>query len=167
MGRFQPSMRAGCVYFLAVFAAECAFAPIQETFVFLGLDPFKAVLFEAPAMLLIMYLAAAWIVRAFRTPMRIGHRLAMGATGMTLILTADLLTEFAVRGWRVQESLSAFATPGGSVLGVVLLLGLLMPILQMRERLALHQGTDPRRPGFWRLPCVTEKSAPRSKCRST
>jgi len=136
MERFQRSMREGCAYFLAVFAAECTFAPILETFVFVGVDPFTAALFEAPAMLLIMYLAAAWIVRTFRTPMRIGPRLAMGATGMTLVLVADLLTEFAVRDWRVQESLSAFATPYGSVLGVVLILGFLMPVLQMRDRLA-------------------------------
>jgi hypothetical protein len=136
MERFQRSMRAGCVYFLVVFAAECAFARIRETFVFLGVDPLTAVLFEAPAMLLIMYLASAWIGRAFRVPMRIGQRLSMGASAMALVLTADLLTEFAVRGWRVQESLSAFATPGGCVLGAVLMLGLLMPVLQMRDRLA-------------------------------
>lgn len=136
MERVQRSIRAGCVYFLAVFAAECAFGPIRETFIFVGVDPFTAMLFEAPAMLLIMYLAAAWIVRSFRTPMRIGPRLAMGATGMALVLTADLLTEFAVRGWRAQETLFAFATPEGSVLGVVLMLGLLMPALQMRDRLA-------------------------------
>jgi hypothetical protein len=129
-------MRAGCVYFLAVFAAECAFGPIRETFIFVGVHPFTATLFEAPAMLLIMYLASAWIVRAFRAPVRIGPRLAMGATGMTLVLASYLLTEFATRGWRIQESLSAFATAEGSLLGVVLMLGLLMPVLQMRDRLA-------------------------------
>jgi len=136
MERFQRSMRAGCVYFLAVFAAECAIRPIRETFVFVGVDPLTAALFEAPAMLLVMYLAAAWIVRVFRAPMRIGPRLVMGATGMTLVFAADLLTEFAVRGWRVQESLSGLATPEGVVLGAVVILGLMMPVLQMRDRLA-------------------------------
>ena len=136
MGRFLSSIRAGCVYFLAVLAAECAVGPIRETFIFVGVDPFTAMLFEAPAMLLIMYLAGTWIAHAFQTPMRIGPRLAMGVTGMTLVLAADLLAESAARGWRTRETLSAFATPEGAVLGVVLMLGLLMPVLQMRDRLA-------------------------------
>jgi hypothetical protein len=136
MGRLQPSIRAGCVYFLAVLAAECAFGPIRETFIFVGVDPFTAMLFEAPAMLLIMYLAGAWIVRAFRIPMRVGPRLTMGATGMALVLAADVLSELAVRGWRARETVSAFAAPEAVVLAVVLMLGLLMPVLQMRDRLA-------------------------------
>ena len=136
MGRFQRPILTGCLYFLAVFAAECAFAPIRETFVFVGVDPFTAMLFEAPAMLLIMYLAAAWIARAFRTPKRVGDRLAMGASAMTLVLIADLLTELAASDWQVQQSLSALVTPDGAVLGVVVMLGLLMPVLQMRDRIA-------------------------------
>lgn len=136
MKRFQRSLRAGCVYFLAVFAAGWVFAPIRETFIFMGGDPLTGVLFEAPAMLLTMYLASAWIARSFHVRPRLADRLAMGGPAMVLALVADLLGGLTVRGWTLRESVETLATPPGVVFLVVLLLGLLMPALQMRDRVA-------------------------------
>jgi len=134
--RFQRSLRAGCTYFLAVFAAGWAFGPIREAFVSAGVEPLTAVFFEAPAMLLVMYLSSALTVRGFQVSPRIADRLAMGAPAMALMLVADLLGGWAVRGWRLQDGLAYFATSPGVVFAVLLILGLLMPALQMRDRLA-------------------------------
>ena len=136
MKRLPSSFRAGCAYFLAIFAAGCAFSPIRQTFLFMGVEPFTAALLEAPVMALVMYLAAAGIGRTLAIPARIRARLAMGATGISLTLAAALLTDAAVRGWRLDFNLSEVLTPAEYVSGAVLVLGLLMPALQMWDSLA-------------------------------
>jgi hypothetical protein len=134
--RFQGSMRAGCIYFLAMFVAGWTFGPIRETFVSMGVDPLTAVLFEAPAMLLVMYASSAWIVRSFHIRGRVADRLAMGAAAILLVFLAELLGGSAIRGWSMQEGLARFVTAPGRVFSIMLLIGLLMPTLQMRDRLA-------------------------------
>lgn len=136
MHSFQRSMRAGCVYFLAMFVARWTFGPIRETFVFMGVDPLTALLCEAPAVLLVMYASSAWTVRGFHVPDRIADRLAMGAVAILLAFVADLLGGLAAVGWNLQDGLATFAGASGRILAVTLLIGLLMPTLQLRDRLA-------------------------------
>ena len=134
--RFQTSIRAGSVYFLAMFLAGWTFGPIRESFVHMGVDPLTAVLFETPAMLLVMYASSAWIVRRFSVSDKVVDRLVMGVAAIVLMVVAELLGGSAVRGWSLREGLANFATAPGLVFAVALLIGLLMPALQMRDRLA-------------------------------
>jgi hypothetical protein len=120
--RAARALGAGGAYFLAIALASWSFDPLREILVRRGAPRLWATLLEAPAMLLLLAIAAAAAIRAFRVHDRVGDRLLVGGFGVTLLVAAELIGGPLVRSWGLYETLTLFM-PEPSGLFLVLLIG--------------------------------------------
>ena len=88
-------LRAGVFYFLLVFGAGFVLGPVRILWVAPRLGTRLAEVLEAPIMLVIVFLAARWIVRRLAVPSAPWSRLSMGCFALDLLL----LTEFSLVRW--------------------------------------------------------------------
>ena len=84
------ALRAGVVYFLAVFAIGFVLGAIRVTFVIPRIGALAAVCIEVPVMLALAWLVCAAIVRRFAVPPTVAARLAMGGIAFALLMLAEL-----------------------------------------------------------------------------
>jgi len=120
---------AGLAYFALAFAAGFAFGVVRVGWVAGHIGERSAELAEAPLMLLVVYLAARWVVKRFDLPRAAGPRLAVGVLALTLLLACELTVVLALRGLTFGDYLASRDPVAGSVYIVSLLLFALMPAL--------------------------------------
>jgi hypothetical protein len=108
-------LRAGFTYFILVFAAGFALGVLRVGWAVERLGERTAELVEAPLMLLVVFLAARWVVARFRL--------------LALLLACELTVVLALRGMSLEEYLASRDPLAGAVYAVSLLLFALMPAL--------------------------------------
>jgi len=101
-------LKAGAVYFLIAFAAGWIMGPIRELLLIPNFGRSAGYLIEALLMLLVVVLAALWTTRRFDVPAAAAPRVAMGLTGLVLLLVAELLGSWWVRGLRPLDYVASF-----------------------------------------------------------
>ncbi len=99
-------LRAGFTYFILVFAAGFAFGVLRVGWAVERLGERNAELIEAPLMLLVVFLAARWVVARFRLPGAIAPRLGVGFLALALLLACELTVVLALRGMSLDEYLA-------------------------------------------------------------
>lgn len=128
--RALRALGAGGVYALAIGLASWSFAPLLAFAVRQGLTRLWATVIEAPALLLLLALIAAALIRLFRVRDRAGDRLLVGAVGITLLVAAELVGGRFVRGWGLYETLVNFMAEPSRLFLTLLIGAVLVPLLE-------------------------------------
>ena len=126
-------LRCGLWYFTVVFAAGFILGPIRVLWLVPRVGERTAELLEAPIMLLVMVVAARWIVGRFAAPPGTPARLAVGVIALTLLLTAELTVVLWLRGLSIAQYAAERDSVAGLVYVVMLGLFAVMPLLVRRH----------------------------------
>jgi len=126
-------LKAGLLYFAAVFGAGLVVGPIRILWIAPRLGVRMAELLEAPIMLAITIVAARWIVRRFAVPPTPSSRLGMGGIALSLLLIAEFTIVLRVRGLTISQYLATRDPVAGTVYYVMLGLFAVMPLLAARR----------------------------------
>ncbi len=129
---------AGCAYFALVFGAGFVLGTLRVLFVVPAVGERVAELGETPLMLLVVFVAARWIVQRFRISGR-GARIYVGLTGLTLLLLAECSVVVFVRNESLGEYVAGRDPVAATVYLVSLALFALMPALVRPARAATGQ----------------------------
>ena len=127
-------LKAGALYFAAVFGAGFVLGPIRILWVVPRLGARMAELLEAPIMLAVMIMAARWIVQRLAVPPTSSDRLGMGGIALGLMLIAEFTFVFWLRGLSMKEYVARRDPVAGTVYGVMLAAFAVMPLLAARKR---------------------------------
>lgn len=127
------ALKAGCAYFLVVFAIGFVLGTIRVLLVIPQLGDTSAVLLELPVMLALSWIACGWLVRRFAVPPEAGARLAMGALAFALLMVGELLVSEFGFGRTPVEHLESYRTAGAQLGLVGQLVFALFPYLQSRR----------------------------------
>jgi hypothetical protein len=108
-------LSAGATYFALVFSAGFVFGTIRQLWIVPQLGTMRAELLEMPFMLLVMVLAARWIVGRFDLPVRAGSRLGVGAIALALMISAEITLVLSLGGLSLAEYLQTREPVSGTV----------------------------------------------------
>lgn len=126
-------LRSGLAYFALVFAAGFVLGAIRVPFLVPRLGVRTAELIEMPLMLVVVVLAARFIVRRFSLPAIASVRLGAGFLGLALLLAAELLLALALQDQSPGQAIASRDPVSGSVYLGMLVLFALMPLLVARK----------------------------------
>ncbi|MGE0735790.1 MAG: hypothetical protein AB7G15_14965 [Alphaproteobacteria bacterium] len=120
-GPITRGLRAGALYFLAMFAVGFALGPVRVFLLEPRLGELGAVLCEAPALLAASWIMAGQIARRLRLPGTCRARATMGLSALLLLQAAELLFAYLLRGASAGTTLDRYTTPAGWVGGALAL----------------------------------------------
>ncbi len=123
-------LRYGLAYFLAVFGAGFALAPLRELVLAPRIGPVAAELAEFPVMAAVIWLVAGWVARR---PALAGNRAALltaGLIALGLMLAAEAAVVILVRGMSLADYVTGRDPLTGSVYLVMLAVFGLLPALR-------------------------------------
>lgn len=126
-------LNAALVYFLIVFGAGSPLGPIRILFVVPRLGERIAELLEVPLILLVIILAANWIVRRFQLPVRLVYRLGAGVIAFMLGLVFEFGLVLTLRGLTLKEYFESRDPTAARVYYLMLLFLAFMPVLVRRH----------------------------------
>ena len=130
---FLAVLKSGALYFALVFGAGFVLGPIRILWAVPRFGARVAELMEMPIMLVVIIVAARWIVRRFGVPYELARRLGMGCLALGLLLIAEFSLVLRLRGLSIADYLADRDPVSGTV--YCLLLGVLaiMPALVHRR----------------------------------
>ena len=120
-------MSCGLLYFAVVFGAGFLLGPVRVLWLVPRVGERAAELAEMPVMLLVMVIAARWIVRRLGPGAQPRHALAAGVTGLLLLLGAELGVVVWLRGLSPAEYVAGRDPVAGSVYLAMLSLFAVLP----------------------------------------
>jgi hypothetical protein len=126
-------MHAGVLYFALVFAAGVVLGLMRVFWVVPHLGARIAELVEMPLMLMVMMVAARWIVRRLAVPPTRSNRLGMGGIAFGCLLAAELMLVRWLRGLSLGAYVASRDPVSGTVYLVMLGVFALMPRLVARR----------------------------------
>lgn len=126
-------LKAGVVYFLVVFGAGFVLGPIRILWVVPQLGMRTAELLEMPIMLIVIVLAARWVVRRFGLPLAVSTRLGMGFVALALLLVAELTLVLWLRGMPIREYLVTRDPISGTAYLIALGIFTVIPLFVARK----------------------------------
>lgn len=126
---FAMVLRAGTAYFALVFAAGFVLGSIRVPFLVPRLGERTAELLEIPFMLLVVVLAARFVVRRFSLPRSLATRAGVGTVALALLVLAELLLAVVIQDRSLSEYVASRDPISGSVYLGALLLFAAMPSL--------------------------------------
>lgn len=125
------SVRAGAVYFLAVFLAGFVLGTMRVLVLVPYMGEIAAVSLEIPLMLFISWVAAGRIISWLGVPALVMARLVMGGFAFALLM----LAEFGLSLWLFDRSLAAhlahYSTLAGAVGLTAQVVFALIPVLRL------------------------------------
>jgi hypothetical protein len=125
-------LKAGSLYFALVFGAGFLLGPIRMLWVVPRVGERTAELMESPIMLVVVFLAARWIVRRFALPPAPLQRLGVGLLALGLLLLMEFSLVLALRGLTIREYLAARDPVAEAVYRFSLGIFALMPLILSR-----------------------------------
>jgi hypothetical protein len=126
-------LKAGAIYFAAVFGAGFILGSIRILWAVPRFGPRVAELMEAPVMLAVIVDAAPAIVRRLAIPPAPARRLGMGGVALALLLIAELTLVLRLRGLSIAEYVASRDPVSGSIYAGMLGVFAVMPILVGRN----------------------------------
>jgi hypothetical protein len=127
-------LKAGLLYFVIVFGVGFALGSVRTFCIVPRLGARIAELVETPIMLVIIVVAARWIVRRLAVPPRASRRLGMGCVGLGFLLTAELTLVLWLRGLSIRQYLASRDSVSGTVYYPMLGVFSIMPLLVAKKR---------------------------------
>lgn len=96
-------LKAGALYFAVVFGAGFLLGTIRVLWATPRFGARPAEMMELPGMLLVIIVAAQWIVRRFASTCGMVARLGMGLIGLGLMLVAEFMLIAQIRGVSIED----------------------------------------------------------------
>jgi len=127
-------LKAGMLYFALVFGAGFVLGPIRMLWVVPRVGTRIAELMESPIMLVVIIVAARWLIRRLAVPPEPSSRLGMGFLALALLMIAEISLVGPLQGYSVNEYFSSRDPISGTVYYVMLLVYALMPFLLAQRR---------------------------------
>lgn len=126
-------LKAGVLYFALVFGAGFILGPIRIKWIVPHFGTRMAELMEAPIMLVVIVVAARWIVRRLAVPSRLSSLLGVGCVALGLLLVAEFTFVLWIQGLPISEYLASRDPVSGTVYYVMLGVFAIMPLLVSRK----------------------------------
>jgi hypothetical protein len=126
-------LKAGVLYFAVVFGAGFILGPIRILWVVPRLGLRMAELAEELIMLVIIILAAGWVVRRFAVSSKVSSLLSIGGIALGLMLVAEFTFVAWLRGLSVRDYLAGRDPVAGTVYYAMLGLFAVVPLLVARR----------------------------------
>jgi hypothetical protein len=126
-------LKAGALYFALVFGAGFVFGIVRTLWVVPRISTRMAELSEEPIMLVIIILAARWLVRRLSVSPKASSRLTMGGIALGLMLIGEFTFVAWLRGLSVRDYLAGRDPVAGTVYYAMLVLFAIMPLLVARR----------------------------------
>jgi hypothetical protein len=126
-------LKAGLLYFGIVFGAGFMLGTIRVLWIVPRFGERTAELIEAPFMFTVIILAARWLVRHLPLAPRPATRLAVGFTGLGIMIFVEFTVVLWLRGITIGEYYESRDPVAGIVYLVMLALFALMPWLVRPE----------------------------------
>jgi hypothetical protein len=126
-------LKAGILYFALVFAAGFVLGTVRALWLVPHFGERTAELMETPIMLLVIIIAARWVVQRFAVPPPLSKRLAVGAIALALLLVAELTFVLSLRGLSIAEYVTARDPVSGTVYLAMLGVFAVMPLIVARR----------------------------------
>lgn len=121
------TFKAALIYFSVVFGAGFVLGIVRVLWSVPRFGERNAELFEQPVMLIVLILAARWTVRRIRPALMPIESLVIGLIALTLLVVAELLVVFELRGLSISEYVRTRDPVSGGVYLLMLGLFALMP----------------------------------------
>lgn len=109
-GVSRAILHAAVAYFAIVFACAFALGAFRVLVVAPAVGALAAVAIEMPVVLLISWLAAAWVIARFHVVARMGARLGMGGMAFAILMVAEAFLAHVGFGTPWPEYLAGFTT---------------------------------------------------------
>lgn len=124
------ALKAGTAYFAVVYAIGFLLGTVRVLLLAPLVGETRAVLFEAPIMLLISWIAARWSTSTFSVPAKLTPRLVMGGFAFVLLVLSELAVSTLVfdRSW--EGTVAEYRSPAGLVGLLAQLIFALLPVAQ-------------------------------------
>jgi hypothetical protein len=129
----KQSLKAAVLYFALVFGAGFVLGPIRVLWVVPRVGTRAAELMEMPIMLVVIVVAARWVVRRLAVPPARADRLAMGIAALALVLLMDFTVVLRLRGMSIEDYFAARDPVSGTAYYLLLVLLAAMPSLVARK----------------------------------
>lgn len=126
-------LQAGSLYFAIVFGAGFVLGPIRLLWIVPRVGTRAAELIESPIMLLVIIVAARWVVRRLAVPSAFSIRLGMGGVALGLMLAAEFGFVLQLRGLNIEAYLASRDPVAGTLYYAMLVLFALMPLFVVRR----------------------------------
>jgi hypothetical protein len=126
-------LKTGFLYFALVFAAGFVLGTVRVLWLVPRLGERTAELMETPIMLLVIIIAARWVLRRFPAPPALPKRLAVGVIGLALLLVAEITFVLSLRGLSIAKYVAMRDPVSGSVYLAMLVVFAVMPLLVARR----------------------------------
>ena len=135
---FQPThlintVKAAVLYFALVFGSGFVFGLIRIPFVVPHFGERISELLEAPLMLIVIVLAAKWVVRIFQLSPGSIYRLGVGIIAFVLAILFEFTLVMRLRGLTLTEYFQTRDPISGAIYYLTLVLFALMPLLVRRN----------------------------------
>lgn len=127
------TLLAAGLYFAVVFGTGFVLGTIRVLWAEPRFGPRLAELIEAPIMLVVIVVAARWVVGGYARQFSRRRRAALGVSALLLTLCIELLLVSLVRGQSVGDYFAGRDPVSGSVYYVLLVLFAAMPALLRRR----------------------------------
>jgi hypothetical protein len=126
-------LKAGVLYFVAVFGAGFVLGPIRILWAVPRFGTRLAELMEMPVMLMVIIGAARWISRRLVLPPAPAGRLGMGCIALGLLLIAEFTLVLRLRGLSISDYFAGRDPVSGTAYCILLVVFALMPIFVGRR----------------------------------
>lgn len=126
-------IKAGVIYFILVFGVGFILGPIRLLLVVPRFGTRMAELMETPIMIVVIIVAARWIVRHYAVPPTPSYRLGMGFIALGLLLVAEFSLVLWLRGMLISEYFATRDLVSGTAYYVSLGVFGIMPLLVERK----------------------------------
>lgn len=127
-------LRAGAAYFALVLGAGFVLGSVRVPLLVPRLGARWAELIEMPVMLIVIVLAARWVVAHFALPPATGPRLATGLLALVLLVAAELGLAVLIQNQPLAATIASRDPVSGSVYLAMLGLFALMPLILVDRR---------------------------------
>lgn len=128
------TLKAVGLYFALVFGSGFVLGTIRVLLIVPIVGARTAELLEAPLMLVVIILAARWVIRHLDVPPTAASRLGMGGMALTLVLALDFTVVLRIRGLSFSQYIEAFDPVAGTAYFVMLGVFAVMPFLVRRTQ---------------------------------
>lgn len=122
-------LKASAFYFALVFGAGLILGTVRTLWVVPRIGVRKAELIEMPIMLLMIVLAARWVIARFSLPPIVTSRLGVGLVALGLLLAAELALAVWLRRLTIRQYLAQRDPVAATVYLVMLGVFSVMPLL--------------------------------------
>jgi hypothetical protein len=125
-------LKAGALYFALVFGAGFVLGSIRLLWLVPRFGTRMAELMEMPILLVVIIVAARWIIRRLAVPATPSSRLGMGCFALGLLLAAEFTLVLWLRGLSISEYFAGRDPVSGTIYYVMLGVFAVMPFFVAR-----------------------------------